>query len=269
MEITLKNVGYRYKNKKILDHINLKIEDNHITGITGEYKSTLCKLIDAVKQPTTGTITVGNILLDKDSIKVIRKQVCMIHQNYQEQFFTNNLKEEILFITECLNYQARDINKKMNQSLAIVGLDKKYLNKNINTLSNGEKKLLQVAVSLITNPDIIIFDEAFVELDYTNQKKLIKLIKQLKEKYKKTIIIASNNANLLYELTDDIVILQKGHILAADSTTKVYQSIELLEKNDIDIPDLIMFTSLAKQKKVKLTYHRDIRDLIKDVYKHV
>ena len=39
MEITLKNVGYRYKNKKILDHINLKIEDNHITGITGEYKS--------------------------------------------------------------------------------------------------------------------------------------------------------------------------------------------------------------------------------------
>ena len=93
--------------------------------------------------------------------------------------------------------------------------------------------------------------------------------KKTAEKYKKTIIIASNNANLLYELTDDIVILQKGHILAADSTTKVYQSIELLEKNDIDIPDLIMFTSLAKQKKVKLTYHRDIRDLIKDVYKHV
>ena len=108
-----------------------------------------------------------------------------------------------------------------------------------------------------------------MELDYSNQKKLIKLIKALKEKYHKTVIIASNNANILYEITDDIVILKKGRILAADNTIKVYQNTNLLKENEVDVPDLIKFTMLAKEKKIKLSYHRDIRDLIKDVYKHV
>lgn len=269
MEITLKNISYRYKSKKLLDHINLKIESNSITGITGEYKTLLCEIIDAKKLPTAGNLIIGQIPLTKENLKYIRKEVCMIHQNYQEQFFTDNIKEEIVFLMSRLNYQPRDINKKINQTLELIDFDKSYLKKSINTLSSGEKKLLQIAISLMYNPKVIIFDEPFVELDLNNQKKIIKLIKLLKEKYDKTVIISSNNANMLYELTDDIVILKKGHILAADSTVKVYQSIDLLKNNEIEIPDLVMFTYLAKQKKVKLSYHRDIRDLIKDVYKHV
>jgi len=269
MEITLKNVGYRYKSKKILDHINLKIEHNHITGITGDYKTLLCEIIDATKLDFTGSVVVGDAPLNKDNLKWIRKEVSLIRQDYQNQFFTDNVKEEISFLVSRLAYKTKDINKKMEQSLEMVGLNKDYLDKEIKTLSTGEKKLLQVAISLIYNPDIIIFDEPFVELDHKNQKKLLKLIKALKEKYQKTVIITSNNSNLLYELTDDIVILKKGRILAADNTVKVYQNMTLLKDNDIDIPDLIKFTMLAKQKKVKLSFHRDIRDLIKDVYKHV
>ena len=269
MEITLKNVGYRYKNKKILDHINLKIEHNRITGITGEYKTLLCEIIDATKLDYSGSVVVGDALLNKENLKWIRKEVCLIQQNPQNQIFTNNVKEEIAFLISRLAYQPKDINKKMEQALEMVGLNKSYLDKEIKTLSSGEKKLLQVAIGLIYNPNIIIFDEPFVELDFINQRKLLKLIKVLKEKYQKTIIITSNNCNLLYEITDDIVILKKGRILAADNTVKVYQNMTLLKENDIDMPDLIKFTMLAKQKKVKLSFHRDIRDLIKDVYKHV
>lgn len=269
MEITLKNVGYRYKNKKVLDHINLKIEDNHITGITGEYKTLLCEIIDATSLSFNGNIIVGEIPLIKENLKVIRKEVSLIHQNAFDQFFTDNVIEEFTFLISRLSYQPKDIAKKIDQSLEMVGLNKSCLNKKIKSLSSGEKKLLQVAISLIYNPSIIIFDEPFVELDYSNQKKLIKLIKALKEKYHKTVIIASNNANILYEITDDIVILKKGRILAADNTIKVYQNTNLLKENEVDVPDLIKFTMLAKEKKVKLSYHRDIRDLIKDVYKHV
>lgn len=269
MEITLKNVGYRYKNKKILDHINLKIESNHITGITGDYKTLLCEIMDVTITNYSGSVIVGEALLNKENIKWIRKEVSLIHQNWQNQFFTDSVKEEILFLVSRLAYQPKDLNKKMEQSLDMVGLNKSYLEKEIKTLSSGEKKLLQVAISLIYNPSVIIFDEPFVELDYTNQRKLLKLIKALKEKYHKTIIITSNNCNLLYEFTDDIVILKKGRIIAADTTTKVYQNTSLLKENEIDIPDLVKFTMLAKEKKVKLSFHRDIRDLIKDVYKHV
>ena len=91
----------------------------------------------------------------------------------------------------------------------------------------------------------------------------------LKNRYHKTIIIASNNSNLLYELTDDLIIIKKARVVAADETVKIYQDVDFLKYNDIEIPDLVKFTYLAKKKKVKLSYHRDIRDLIKDVYKHV
>ena len=269
MEITLKNVSYRYKNRKLLDRINLKIADNRITGITGDYKTILCEIIDAVKMVSSGTVLLGNMPLEKETLKVVRKEVCVIHQNYQEQFFTDNVKDEMLFLVTRLNYQPKDINKKMSQSLRLVGLDDSYLDKNIHALSLGEKKLIQVAVGLICNPNVIIFDEVFVELDLTNTRKIIRIMKMLRDKYNKTVIVSSNNANMLYELTDDLVILKNGNILAADTTVKVYQNVELLQKNDVDIPDLVMFTKLAKNKKVKLSYHRDIRDLIKDVYKHV
>ena len=269
MEIELKNVSYRYKNKKLLNQININIKDNYVTGITGEYKSLLCEILDAIKLPTSGTITIGSTILNKDNLKWIRKEVSIIHQNYQDQFFTDNIKEEFMFLMERLDYKPRDKNKKMEQALLIVGLDKSYLNKNIYHLSTGEKKLLQIAVSLIHNPNIIIFDEPFVELDLTNQRKLIRLIKMLKEKYEKTVIISSNNSDMLYEITDDMIILKNGNVLLANTTSKVYQNIKELEKNDIEIPNLVMFTKLAKDKKVKLTYHKDIRDLIKDVYKHV
>ena len=91
MEITLKNVGYRYKNKKVLDHINLKIEDNHITGITGEYKTLFCEIIDATSLSFNGNIIVGEIPLIKENLKVIRKEVSLIHQNAFDQFFTDNV----------------------------------------------------------------------------------------------------------------------------------------------------------------------------------
>lgn len=269
MEITLKNIIYRYKNKRLLDKINLKIEDNCITGITGEYKTILCEMIDAVKMPSSGTIMIGSIPLNKDTLKIVRKEVCLIHQDYQKQFFTDNVREEIIFLVSRLNYKPRDINKKMAQALLMVGLNNNYLDKSIHSLSTGEKRLLQIAIGLICNPSIIIFDDVFVDLDLINRKRIIKLIRMLKEKYNKTVIISSNNINLLYELTDNIVILRNGRVVVADNTVKVYQNIELLKEYEVEIPDLIMFTYLAKNKKVKLSYHRDIRDLIKDVYKHV
>ena len=269
MEIVFNNVTYKYKNKKLLNNINLTIESNKITGITGDNKTLLCKLIDGIKEIDSGSITVGDIAIIKDNVKEVRRIVSMIHQDFQEQFFTDNVKEEMMFLISRLSYKPKDINKKMEKSLEIVGLDKSILDSNINSLTTGEKKLLQIAISLIYNPDIIIFDEVFTTLDKFNRKRIIKLIKALKNKYNKTVIISSNDVNLLYELTDNIVILCKDSIRYSGKTVDIYQKLEVINDKEVNIPNLVMFTYLAKKKKVKLSYHTDILDLIKDVYKHV
>ena len=266
MEIVLKDATYNYKNKKLLNKINLVIEHNKITGITGNYKSILCKMIAGIKE-YDGEIIIGDIPVIKENIKAVKKVVSLINQNYKDQFFTDNVKEEMEFLISRLSYKPSDKNKKMNQALEIVGLKRDILNKNISELPDVEKKLFQISVSLIYNPDIIIFDEALVNLDRNNSNRIIRLIKDLKSKYKKTVIIVSNDVNTLYEITDNMIILKNNKVYLEGSTDKVYQNPDL--SNDIDIPDLVRFTNLAKKKKVKLSYHKDIRDLIKDVYKHV
>ena len=269
MEIIINNLIYTYKHKKVLDNISVNIESNKITGITGKNKTLICELLDGVKEITKGEILIGGTPIKKENLKYIRKTVSMIHQDYNDQFFTNNVKEEIMFLISRLDYKPKDIKKKMNQSLEIVGLSTKIINKKISSLTNGEKKLLQIAISLIYNPDIIIFDESFTTLDRTNKKKIIRLIRTLKDKYNKTIIVSSNDSNLLYEITDDIIILGDKTILYNGKTIDTYKKKEVINDEKVDIPDLVRFTYLAKQKKVKLSYHTDILDLIKDVYKHV
>lgn len=269
MEVVLKNVNYRYKSKKILEKVNLKISSDKITGITGDNKTLLIEMIDSLTFPSYGEIKIGNEVVNKDNLMEMRKKVCLIRQQSSEQFFTDTPREEMMFLVGRLDYRNKNIVKKMKDALKLVGLNENYLDEKLLYLSAGEQKLIQVAINLLYNPKIIIFDEPFVELDYHNKKKLIKLIKLLKERYHKTVIIASNDSNLLYELTDDLIVIKKTRVIAADETIKIYQDVDFLIYNEIDIPDLVYFTYLAKKKKVKLSYHRDIRDLIKDVYKHV
>lgn len=269
MEIILKNVGYHYKNKKYLEKINLHIKPNRITGITGENKTLLAELIDALTFSSYGEIKVGGNIINRKNLIEVRRNVCMIHQKPMNQFFTTTVKDEMEFLIGRLDYKNKNIHKKMRDSLLIVGLNDSYLEKTIYELSSGEQKLIQVAISLLYNPKVVIFDEPFVELDYTNKKKMIRLIKLLKERYHKTVIVTSNDSNMLYSLTDDLVILKGTRIIAADKTEKIYEDVEFLESNEIEIPEIVLFTYKAKKRNVKLSYHKDIRDLIKDVYKHV
>ena len=269
MEIVLKDICYRHKCKKVLDLINLKIKDNVITGITGDNKTLLAEIIDSLTPCSYGEVRIGKKVINEKNLLSIRQSVSLVKQNAINQFFTNTIEEEMFFLVERLKFKHKDLPKKIIKSLSLVGLDESYLKKEIKTLASGQQKLLQIALSLIYNPDTIIFDEPFLVLDYDNKKKIIKLIKLLKEKYNKTIIILSNDSNLLYELTEDLVIIKKGKVVASGKTEKLYQDVELLTKHKITVPHLVMFTYQAKRKKVKLNYHKDIRDLIKDVYKHV
>ncbi|MCI8568074.1 MAG: ABC transporter ATP-binding protein [Bacilli bacterium] len=269
MEIELKNIGYKYKNKKLLDKIDLVFKEAVITGITGEYKSLLLEIIDAKVKPTIGEVVIDGNQVNNKNLLNIRKNVVLVTQLTENQFSNESIKEEMYFVTNYINYNSKNIEKRMYESLKIVGLDDNYLDRTISSLSSGEKKLVQIAISLVSNPKVIIFDEPFEELDYDNKKLLIKLIKRLKHKYHKTIIIASNDINMLYELTDEIVILKNGKLKVFLKTQKALQDIELLEKLNIEVPNLVKFTNKARAKKIRLMQHRDILDLIKDIYKHV
>ena len=92
----------------------------------------------------------------------------------------------------------------------------------------------------------------------------------MQDQYKKVIIIITNNSNYIYKYTKRAIIVKNGQILLDGPTKDIYERVSYLKKNGLEIPYIVEFTNRAKkEKKVRIEYHKDIRDLIKDIYKHV
>jgi ABC-type multidrug transport system ATPase subunit len=142
----------------------------------------------------------------------------------------------------------------------------KYLNYKIKELSHSNQKLLQYLLMIQSNKKIIVIDEPFMDLDYGHKKKIILLINKL-IKNKKTVIIGSVNSNIIYSTCKKVLFIKDKDYYYGD--IDALQNKRTLKKYDVDMPDIVNFVSLAKEKKIKIRYSYDIRDLIKDVYRNV
>lgn len=259
----LKFINYEYKDK----NISFEIESGKIIGITGQDSSELLDVI-ALKTLHKGQLTINNIKINKENIREYRKKIVLIkdHINSSQHSIINIMIDYI----KRLNLNIKDPFKKITDSLRIVELDENILTRNIETLSSSEKKLFQIALCLLSNPEIIILDNPFKSLDKANEKKAIMLLQRLKDQFKKTIIIYSEDSNILYKYTNNMLFIKNDEILLSGKTDELYLRVDYLKKNKFEIPDIVQFTYIAKKKyQVKIDYHKDVRDIIKDIYKHI
>lgn len=266
MEIELKNVDFtyekiNYEKKEVLKNINMKFEAGKITSIIGKNgsgKTTLLELIDNIIVPTKGEIIIEDV-----------NKIGFLFQFPEEQFFNQTVKKELEVILKLSDYK-KDINKRIHDVLEMVNLNEDYLNKNPFNLSSGEKRKLALASVLILNPKIILLDEPTIGLDDKDKNEMIKLIRMLKNRYNKTIIIASHDMNFIHKIADYIYVLDNKKIIMEGDKYTIFKQEEKLNKIKIKVPNLISFSNkVLKIKKIKIGYRDDINDLIKDIYRYV
>lgn len=270
MVVVLDKVSFRYNKdikKKTISNISLEMFDKNIYGIIGKSgsgKTTLLELIDGLIKPDAGKVLIKDVDINKD--KTIRKEIGFVFQFPEKQFFEQTVRKEIEFAAK--NYSIKK--EKAIDAIKLVGLKDDILNKKLNNLSNGERRMIAIASILIYNPSIIIFDEPTIGLDFKNKMKVIQLIKNLKNRFGKTIIIVSHDVDLLYELCDKLIILNDGKLLLYGDAISVYSEMEVINKYNIPVPKIVLFQNYAKNNKnVKLRHSKTINDLIKEVYRNV
>lgn len=257
--------------KTILSNIDLEINKETITAImgnSGSGKTTLVEMLDGLVIPTSGSIKVGNNIIEntKKSINV-KDKVGIIFQNSIDQFFMDTVEKEISFAVKHLNKKIKDVKKHVIDSLIMVGLDESYLNRNPFSLSNGEKKKVAIASVLCINPKIIILDEPTIGLDNESIDNLISLLKRLKTRYQKTIIIVSKDSDFIHKIADKVVVLYEGKIVLSGTKYEVFTS--NIEKYGLKKPKIIEFEQLVRDKKnIRLLYRDEINDLMKDIYRY-
>lgn len=280
MEVKFNHVFYVYNektplSKMVLGDINTTFKEGKITGIIGKSgsgKTTLIELINALIIPTKGNIQVGSRIISKTrkikNINNLRYKIGLVFQVPEEQFFCKTVKEEIEFGMKYFKKSVKSIEKHVSDALIMMGLDESYLNRNPFTLSSGEMRKVAIASVLAFNPKIIILDEPTIGLDNKSKENLIKIIKLLKNRYKKTVIVVSNDTDLLLRISDNVILLDKGKIILEGNKYDVFK--QDISKYGLKRPKIIEFEQLVLEKKgIKIGYRDDINDLMKDVYRYV
>lgn len=275
MEINFKNVSffYNYKlsnEKKALDNINLKLEKNKIHGIIGPIgsgKSTLLELMNGITKPQQGEITIGKYHLNNNlNFNKFRYDVGLVYQFPEQQFFCSTVAEEISFAQKVFEPRNKNIKSKVIKALKIVGLNESYLKRNPFNLNGGEKRKVAIASVLISNPKVLILDEPTIGLDNKSRNSLIRLLKNLKEKYDKTIILVTHDVDLLYELVDNVVVLNNGNIIKEGTKEEVFSDVEFLDKNNTPVPSIVRFERIVYDKyKIDLGMVYNVNDLVRSI----
>ena len=198
----------------------------------------------------------------KINISTKNKKLIGIHStksiiNLFDQNTNKTIYEYMIDIIRSYNLDIKNELKKIKDSLKLSFLNHLDINRYINTLSTSEKTLLTISISLIFNPEIIILEDTYLGLDRKNTMKLNILFNKLIDDYNIKIILIDKDINKLYKYTNHI-----------------YYNNKLIKNKDLYLEDVdeetISFIKKVKDmKNIKLTYYKDVRDIIKDIYKSI
>ena len=220
-----------------VDGVSLTIEEGKSLGVAGESgcgKSTLAlSLIGYYFAPLH--YVSGDIIIDGKNISgmkpdVVRKSILGKEVAYIPQAAMNALnptQKIIRFIEDVIHAHDKTVSKKdiydmARERFAILGLPEEVLQKHAVELSGGMKQRTVIAISTILSPKVLIADEPSSALDVTSQKMVIKMMRELMEKgYIKSMIFITHELPLLYNVTDDIMVMYAGRIVERGSAKEM------------------------------------------------
>ena len=227
--IELKNLKKQYGDNVVLKNINLHVDRGEVVSIigpSGSGKSTILRCIVDLESITSGEVLIeGNNLTDKNVDKKIKKEMLlktgMVFQTFNlfpHMSVRNNIVRTLKLVKKMATMEAENTAKKM---LDLVGLSDK-INSFPNELSGGQKQRVAIARALALQPDIMLFDEPTSALDPELVKEVLDIIRKLK-KQKITMLIVSHEMNFVREISDRIVVMEKGEILEIGTSQQIFE----------------------------------------------
>ncbi len=219
MSIEIKNVSKFYGEQKALDNVSLNIKSGEILGLLGPNgagKSTLMKIITCFIPPTEGQVTVNGFDTSESSLEV-RKQVGYLPEN--NPLYTDMYIREYLEFVAGINKISAD-KAKIDDIISVTGLLPEQ-NKKIAQLSKGYRQRVGLAQALLPSPDVLILDEPTSGLDPNQLVDIRNLIKEAGKE--KTVLLSTHIMQEVEAVCDRVVIIDKGRIVADDSTSNITQ----------------------------------------------
>ena len=226
--IEFENVSLAYGNRLILDNINFKINEGQIFGMLGPNgvgKSTIFNLITGLINPQNGKIKIQGRDVTQYPIYLRSKKFKVGYVPQYGGYFNDlTLLDNLKAISEIVIENKNSRNDKINYLISKFELDNL---KDIKAkfLSGGQKKKLVIALSLMSEPKVLLLDECFAALDVLTIKMLQETIVDLQKESNITICICDHQARDLLACVDVAMILSNGKIVAQDTPSNLVKDI--------------------------------------------
>lgn len=226
--LKLQNISIKYGRKTILDNLNLNLNDGQILGLLGANgagKSTIFNLITGLINPDYGSIIVNSKIVNKYPIfeRTNKFKIGMVPQS-GGYFYDLTVGENLKAIAEINieNISAR--NEKINSLISKFELDP-VRDIKAKLLSGGQRKKLVIAMTLISDPKILLLDEPFAALDVMTIKILQEIIVNLQSFNNISVILCDHQARDLLKCVDTAAIIHNGRVIAQDTPSNLINNV--------------------------------------------
>ena len=264
--IKAENVNYIYQQgmpfeRQALYDVNIEIEDGSLValiGHTGSGKSTLIQHFNALVKPTSGKIIINGIdvTAPKADLRLVRKTVGLVFQYPEHQLFEETVYKDIAFGPKNMGFSDEEIDKRVRESAALVGLKEKHLTRSPFDLSGGQKSRVAIAGVLAMNPKVLILDEPTAGLDPKGRDEILATIKKLHEENKEMIIIfVSHSMEDVAKTAERVIVMNDGHVEMQGTVAEVFAQAEHLQKIGLNVPQVTLLTDKLRLAGYDLPEH--------------
>jgi len=254
--LCVRGVHFSYSGGvEALRGVDLQIERGEMLAVlaaSGGGKTTLLKLLAGLIKPARGEIVLGDRPLSELKDRELYSRLSLVFQNPTDQLFATTVTDDVAFGPRNLGLQESEIESRVQQSLALVGVSD-LRERAIHTLSFGQQKRVAVAGVLAMEPEILILDEPATGLDPKAAEQMITLLKQLQHEHQITLVVATHDVDLIAGAADRFCVLDAGQVAMLGTAREVFKDPDALGKLGLCLPRLAqLFHALRHNDGVAL-----------------
>jgi len=243
--VDFRNVSFSYPDgTQALRDISFRIthgESVGIVGANGAGKSTILMQMNGFLLPASGTITIGDHQLTKNTRQEIRKKVGVVFQNPDDQLFMPTVFEDVAFGPVNLGMEPDAVERRVQEAMETAGC-LLLRDKPPHHLSGGQKSAVAIAAVIAMYPDILVMDEPASSLDPKSRRGLINMLRT----FTHTKIVASHDLDLILDVCERCIVVRDGRVVADGPVEQILSDKHLLEENNLELPLSLQKTGYNK-----------------------
>ncbi len=237
-----------------VDQVSLDIRQGEfvaILGHNGSGKSTLAKHINAILNPTDGTVWVdGMDTAKEDKVWDIRQTAGMVFQNPDNQIIGQVVEEDVGFGPENMGIPTKEIWERVEESLKAVGMYA-YRKHSPNKLSGGQKQRVSIAGVLAMHPKCIVLDEPTAMLDPSGRREVIRAVRALNQVEEVTVILITHYMEEIIH-ADRVFVMDEGKIAMEGTPREIFSQVEKLKGLRLDVPQVTLLAYELQKRGMAL-----------------